>query len=37
MKKIIILFLFLIFSFKAQAGCDDALGDGFERKFFTKF
>ena len=28
MKKIIILFLFLIFSFKAQAGCDDALGDG---------
>jgi len=28
MKKTIILFFFLIFSFKAQAGCNDALGDG---------
>ena len=28
MKKIIILIFFLVFSFKAQAGCDDSIGDG---------
>ena len=28
MKKTIILIFFLIFSFKAQAGCDDTIGDG---------
>ena len=28
MKKIIILFIFVLFSFNANAGCDDPIGDG---------